>query len=117
MMIDEWMREIKESSPPEGLGMILIHNGIVRATSKEGKPVKGMTLGHDDALLQSILQEYRSKDGITGIKVWINGGWLNIGDDIMIVLVAGRFRTDVLPVFEALIRDIKTRVVREEESP
>jgi molybdopterin synthase catalytic subunit len=116
MIIDDWMREIKENSPPDELGMILVHNGIVRATSKEGKPVKGMTLDHDDALLQSILEEYRSKAGIVGIKVWLNGGRLSIGDDIMIVLVAGRYRTDVLPVFEALIRDIKTRVVREEES-
>lgn len=115
-MIEDWMREVKAKSPPEGLGMILVHNGIVRATSKEGKSVKGMHLDHDEALLQSIIEEYGKKEGIAGIRVWINGGQLKIGDDIMLVLVAGRFRTDVLPVFEALIRDIKTRVVREEES-
>lgn len=116
MMIDDWMREIKTKSPPEGLGMILVHNGIVRATSKKGEPVRGMLLGYDEGLLESIVQEYSGKEGIVGIKVWINNGQLKIGDDIMLVLVAGRFRTDVLPVFENLIRDIKTRVVREEES-
>jgi molybdopterin synthase catalytic subunit len=116
MIIDDWMREIKAKSPPEGLGMILVHNGIVRATSKKGEPVTGMLLGHDEGLLRSVVQEYGKREGITGIKVWINDGQLKIGDDIMLVLVAGRFRTDVLPVFEALIRDIKTRVVREEES-
>ena len=116
MIVDEWIQEIKAKSPPDNLGMILVHNGIVRATSKEGKPVKGMVLDHDEALLQSIIGEYGSKDGIVGIKVWINGGELKVGDDIMIVLVAGRFRTDVLPVFEGLIREIKTRVVREVES-
>ncbi|HAR95452.1 MAG TPA: molybdopterin converting factor [Deltaproteobacteria bacterium] len=115
-MIEEWMKEIKAKSPPEGLGMILVHNGIVRATSKKGEPVRGMLLGHDEDLLRSLVQEYSRKDGIVGIRVWINDGNLKIGDDIMVVLVAGRFRTDVLPVFESLIRDIKTRVVREEEA-
>lgn len=116
MMIEDWMREIKAKSPPEGLGMILVHNGIVRATSKKGESVQGMLLGHDEALLRSIVEEYDKKEGIVGIKVWINDGRLKVGDDIMLVLVAGRFRTDVLPVFEALVRDIKTRVVTEEES-
>lgn len=115
-MIEEWMKDIKTKSPAEGLGMILVHNGIVRATSKKGEPVRSMVLSYDQNLLQSIVQEYSGKEGIAGIKVWINEGLLKIGDDIMLVLVAGRFRTDVLPVFESLIRDIKTRVVREEES-
>lgn len=116
MMIEEWMEEIKAKSPSERLGMILVHNGIVRATSKKGEPVRGMLLTYDKELLQSLIAEYGQKEGIAGIKVWINDGQLEIGDDIMLVLVAGRFRTDVLPVFENLIRDIKTRVVREEES-
>lgn len=116
MMIDDWMREIREKSPPEELGMILVHNGIVRATSKKGEHVQGMLLGHDEGLLRSILQEYAQKEGIVGIRAWINSGQLKVGDDIMLVLVAGRFRTDVLPVFESLISEIKTRVVKEEES-
>jgi molybdopterin synthase catalytic subunit len=38
-----------------------------------------------------------------------------VGDDIMNVCVAGRFRTDVLPVFQELLTTIKTEIVREEE--
>jgi len=33
----------------------------------------------------------------------------------MLVLVAGRFRTDVLPVFESLIAKIKGEIVSEKE--
>ncbi len=33
----------KIEKPKDQLGMILVHNGIVRATSKEGKPVEGMS--------------------------------------------------------------------------
>jgi molybdopterin synthase catalytic subunit len=115
-MIEDWIREIKAKSPPDGLGMILVHNGIVRATSKKGQPVKSMVLSHDPDLLRSLVQKYSETEGIAEIKVWINDGLLKVGDDIMLVLVAGRFRTDVLPAFQSLISDIKTRVVREEES-
>jgi molybdopterin synthase catalytic subunit len=57
----------------------------------------------------------KKRDGITAVKVWINEGTLSIGGDIMYVLVAGRFRTDVLPVFQELLSKIKKEIVREEE--
>lgn len=55
------------------------------------------------------------KEGIGSITVRINSGRLKIGDDIMIILVVGRFRTNVLPVLETPVSEIKTRVLREEE--
>ena len=51
----------------------------------------------------------------TDIRVWINEGELAIGADIMYLLVAGRLRTDVLPVFQELLSTIKNEIVREEE--
>jgi molybdopterin synthase catalytic subunit len=39
-----------------------------------------------------------------------------VGDDIMLLLVAGRFRTDVLPVFKSLLSVIKQEIVSELES-
>ena len=115
-MIQEWIKEIKEQSARDQLGMILVHNGIVRASSKEGKPVQGMYLTYDEELLKTLIARFKKTDGIVDIKAWINRGKLSIGDDIMVVLVAGRFRTDVLPVFQELIREIKTSVVSEKET-
>ena len=115
-MIQQWIDEIKAKSPMDQLGMILIHNGIVRATSKEGKPVQGMDLSYDEQLLDTIVARYQKSEGIVDIRVWINQGRLSIGDDIMFVLVAGRFRTDILPVFQELIREIKNNVVNEKET-
>jgi molybdopterin synthase catalytic subunit len=114
-MIQEWIEEIKAKSPKDQLGMILVHNGIVRATSKDGKPVQGMYLSYDEKLLANLVKRFKETDGIVDIKVWLNQGKLSIGDDIMYVLVAGRFRTDVLPVFQELIREIKSNVVNEKE--
>ena len=114
-MVNEWIKEIKERCDPESLGMILAHNGVVRASSKEGKPVKGMKLSFDRTGLSTCIDEMKKRDGITAVKVWINEGTLSIGDDIMYVLVAGRFRTDVLPVLQELLSKIKKEIVREEE--
>ena len=114
-MIDEWLKEVKQRANPEDLGMILVHNGIVRAISKSGKPVLGMKLSYDQKKLNSIIPIFQKKHGIVEVKVWINAGNLAVGDDIMLLLVAGRFRTDVLPVFEELLSVIKIEIVTEEE--
>lgn len=114
-MIDEWIKEIKAHTDPEALGMMLVHNGVVRGTAKDGKPVKGMKLSFDKAKLESRVNELKKRDGIVQIKAWINQGELKIGDDIMYLLVAGRFRTDVLPVLQELLTYVKGEVVSEEE--
>lgn len=114
-MIDEWLKEIKKTSDPESLGMIIIHNGVVRGTAKDGKPVKAMELSFNKEDLENCINSLKKREGITAVRAWINNGLLNIGDDIMVVLVAGRFRTDVLPVFQELLSTIKNEIVREKE--
>jgi molybdopterin synthase catalytic subunit len=114
-MIDEWIKEIKGNCDPESLGMILVHNGIVRGTAKDGKPVKGLKLSYDKNALDGCVARLKNREGISAIMVWINSGVLSIGDDIMYLLVAGRFRTDVLPVLEELLSTVKNEIVHEEE--
>jgi len=114
-MIEAWIKEIKKDCNPDMLGMILIHNGIVRATAKDGKPVKAMKLSYNKGMLENVLEIYKEKEGIADIRAWINEGELQVGDDIMNVCVAGRFRTDILPVFQELLTIIKNEIVREDE--
>jgi molybdopterin synthase catalytic subunit len=114
-MIDEWLKEIKNISDPESLGMILVHNGVVRGTAKDGKPVKAMKLSYNAEALENCVSRLKQREGITAIRAWINQGMLNVGDDIMCMLVAGRFRTDVLPVLQELLATVKNEIVREEE--
>jgi molybdopterin synthase catalytic subunit len=114
-MIDRWIEEVKQRTNPEELGMILVHNGIVRGTSKSGKPVRGMKLLYDQKRLDSVIPNFEQRPGVIEIKVWINSGNLKVGDNIMLLLVAGRFRTDVLPVFEEFLSVIKNEIVAEEE--
>ena len=65
--------------------------------------------------MKALLEEFREREGILEIRVWINQGELAIGDDIMLLAVAGRFRTDIMPVFQELLRRIKTEIVTEKE--
>ncbi len=114
-MIEKWINEIKAHPESSSIGMILIHNGVVRATSKSGKSVKGMRLSYDAQKLNKFIEEIKKREGIVEVKVWINEGDLKIGDDIMKVLVAGRLRTDVFPALQELVSKIKNEVVNEEE--
>jgi molybdopterin synthase catalytic subunit len=114
-IIERWVKEIKGNSDFKDLGMILIHNGMVRATSKDGRTVKRMRLSYNEEKLNRLLAELSRRDGVVAVKVWINEGLLKTGDDIMYALVAGRFRTSVIPVLEELISRIKKEIVLEEE--
>ncbi|HVN97126.1 MAG TPA: molybdenum cofactor biosynthesis protein MoaE [Syntrophorhabdaceae bacterium] len=114
-MIEGWMDEIKRDCDPGLLGMIFAHNGVVRATTKDGRPVKGMKLSYDRTKLAEVIGRLKKSSGIVDIKAWINEGELKIGDDIMKLCVAGTFRTDVLPVFQELLTTVKSEIVREEE--
>ena len=116
-MIEKWIDEVKSGSDFRELGMILIHNGIVRSTAKDGKPVAGMHLTYDRKKLDILVDTFGKRDGIVVVKAWINEGHLKVGDDIMFVLVAGKLRKYVLPTFEELVSRIKRDVVSEEEFP
>ena len=114
-MIEKWIAEVKKRADPRELGMFLAHHGIVRATSKQGRNVKGMRLLYDREKLQILVDTFSKRNGIVAVNAWINEGTLSVGDDIMYVLVAGKFRTDVLPVLEEMVSKIKNEVVSERE--
>ena len=77
--------------------------------------MRGMKLSYDQKKLASLVPVFKRRSGIIEVKVWINSGNLKIGDNIMFLLVAGRFRTDVLPVFDEFLSMIKNEIVAEEE--
>ncbi len=115
LVIDEWVKEVKQRANPEDLGMILVHNGVVRGTSKSGNPVRAMKLSYNQERLDSIIPIFKQRPGVVEVRAWINSGNLKVGDNIMFLLVAGRFRTDVVPVFEELLTIVKNEIVTEEE--
>lgn len=115
--LNKELENIKKSVNKNSLGMILVHNGIVRGSPKEnGGRVVSLNLKFDEKRLKEIVDAaYKSNSGIKKIVVWINEGVLNVGDDMMYVIVAGDRRINILKPFEDLIESIKKDVVEEKE--
>jgi molybdopterin synthase catalytic subunit len=111
----ELVRKVREKAEPDRLGMLLTHVGLVRGTSKDGRKVRGMELSADKEKLEELLREISEREGIEGVEVWVNEGNLKVGDVIMVAVVGGRFRKDVLPALEELVERIKREVVVERE--
>ena len=121
--MDMWLKEAKSHDSSEKVGMYLSHNGVVRETAKakvrqgekDTKPVRGMYFSYDKEKLDSIIESAYILDGIYYIRVWLNEGALNVGDDIMYVLVGGDIRPHVVYALEYLVGRIINECVEETE--
>ncbi|MGI6226599.1 MAG: molybdenum cofactor biosynthesis protein MoaE [Peptococcales bacterium] len=121
--IDEWLKEAKASPLAPQEGMFLVHNGVVRQTPKakvrhgfdDGLLVKGMEFSYDRQKVDMAIEETYKMDGIFQVRVWLNEGFLDVGDDIMYVLIGGDIRPHVVEALQFLVEKIKTECVTEIE--
>lgn len=121
--MDEWLREAKADPSAEKIGMYLVHNGTVRLTPKakvrEGdnnaSDVTGMHFSYDAEKVAAAISETYKMDGIHYVRAWLNSGELNVGDDIMYVLIGGDIRPHVVDALQSLVGKIKSECVRETE--
>lgn len=97
-------------------GMLLCHNGIVRGTSRDGRNVNGITVEVNHETLTKTVSEIKSRPGIIEVLVEINEGALKVGDDIMVVAIAGDIRDNVFPALQDLVRDIKQQITEKEDT-
>jgi molybdopterin synthase catalytic subunit len=118
MNIADMLDAIKRRPDFEKVGMILCHNGVVRATTRDGRRVKGLKVFVDHARLRKILFEQRQRPGIVDIQANIvEGRDLDVGEDIMHLIVAGDIRENVIPVLRDTLEAIKTTVTEKIEYP
>ena len=116
MDIHNLMREIKAHPNFDRVGMVLCHNGVVRATSRDGRKVKGLRVAADHERLRQILAEQKQKPGILDIRVKIaEERDLSVGDDVMLLLVAGDIRENVIAVLSETLNLIKSTVTEKTE--
>jgi molybdopterin synthase catalytic subunit len=107
----QMVAQIKAHSDFSRAGMILAHNGIVRATSREGRSVTGLEIQVDHRRLAEILQKERSRPGILDIQVHIRENTkLTVGDDVMFLVVAGDIRENVIATLTDTLNQIKSEV-------
>ena len=116
MDINKMMQEIKTHPDFDRAGMVLCHNGVVRATSRDGRKVSGLRVVADHKKLEQILTEQKQKPGILDIKVEIAENTdLAVGDDVMLLLVAGDIRENVIAVLTETLNLIKSAVTAKTE--
>ena len=116
MDISKMMDAIKQHPEFDKVGMILCHNGIVRGTSRDGRKVKQLRVSVDHQKLDRIVSEQKKQPGILDIRVEIAVDRdLTIGDDVMLLLVAGDIRENVIAVLTNTLNQIKTTVTKKTE--
>ena len=121
--MDAWLKEAKAHESAPKIGMYLTHNGIVRQSAKakvrynaDGtKPVVGMLFSYDEAKVNAVIEDTYKMDGIYYIRVWLNEGELETGDDIMYVLIGGDIRPHVVDALQYLVGRVKNECVIETE--
>ncbi|MFO7859730.1 MAG: molybdenum cofactor biosynthesis protein MoaE [Desulfosalsimonas sp.] len=110
------INQIKTSGDYDRVGMILTHQGVVRATSRDGRPVSGVRLEVNRDRIKEIIDTEKQQPGIVEILVEITEtAELAVGDDIMLIAVAGDFRENVLACMARMIDAVKKRVTAKTE--
>lgn len=121
--MDEWIKEAKAHESAPKIGMYLTHNGIVRQSAKakvrygeeNTKEVTGMLFSYDEKKVEAAISETYQLDGIYYVKAWLNEGNLQVGDDIMYVLIGGDIRPHVVDALQYLVGKLKNECVQETE--
>ena len=121
--MDAWLNEAKASPNASKIGMYLTHSGTVRETAKAAvrngdeaaAPVKGMQFSYDAAKVSAAVKDTYRLDGIYYVKAWLNAGTLQVGDDIMRVLIGGDIRPHVVDALQYLVGRLKEECVTETE--
>jgi len=95
------------------VGMVLIHNGIVRGWSrKDRSSVEYVDVSPDNEKTETLRQEFEKKPGIYKIAVEAKSGRLKPGDDLLFIIVAGDIRENVKPVLSELLDRIKSEAIK-----
>lgn len=120
--MDAWQKEAKADPSAANIGMYLIHNGIVRETARgkvrngeDTKPVKGMLFSYNSEKADAAVAETYKLPGIHYVRIWLNEGQLQVGDDIMYVLIGGDIRPHVVDALQFLVGKLKSECVTETE--
>ena len=119
--MNAWLAQAKESEQAPNIGMLLIHNGIVRATARPAEAperdarVVAVDFSYDKAGLEAALKEALSWEGVYYVQAWLNEGRVEVGESLMYVLIGADIRPHAISALEKLVGHIKSQLVEERE--
>ncbi len=117
MDISKTINELKKRPEfNDNVGMILIHNGVVRNWSRTDRSaVKAVEVSPDSLKIEALRQEYLKRPGIFEILIEACSGTLKPGDDLLFIIVAGDIRENIKPVLAELLDRVKAEAVTKKE--
>ena len=110
MDISKTIAELKKDPEfQKNVGMVLVHNGVVRGWSRAGhETVEAVDIHVDRDTIEA-------KPGIWRAVAEANDGLLFPGDDVLFLLVAGDIRENVKPALAEFLDRVKAEAVHKKE--
>jgi molybdopterin synthase catalytic subunit len=115
MSLMDLISKVKAHPDFARVGMILCHNGVVRGTTRGGRPVTELNVKADRARLAEIIVEMKGRPGIVEVLAEVREGKHRVGEDVMYVVVAGDIRENCFPALEDTVNAIKRDVTKKTE--
>ncbi|WP_421902678.1 molybdenum cofactor biosynthesis protein MoaE [Maridesulfovibrio sp.] len=117
MDISKKIAELKQDPEfAENVGMILIHNGVVRGWSRGTREeVTGIEIKADRDKIEEIRKEHEQLPGIYKIVTHANEGVFKPGDDLLFLIVAGDIRENVKACLSSLLDRVKAEAFSKKE--
>lgn len=117
MDLNALLKKVKAHPDFANAGMVLCHNGVVRATSRDGRAVSAISIVADRAKLEGIITEHKARKGIVDIQVELadENRRLNVGEDVMFIIVAGDIRENVISCLTDTLNAVKSTVTSKTE--
>ena len=116
MDLNKMIERVKKNTDPSKVGMITSHLGVVRRTSRDGREVKSIEVAYDQEALQAVVRDIKQMPGIAEVLVETREGHLNVGEEILAVVVAGDIRENVFPALVDAVNRIKKEASRKKET-
>jgi molybdopterin synthase catalytic subunit len=108
------IESVKDYPKIKNAGAILTFNGIVRNTSKDGNPIKSLTIDAYDELanktIDTICNEIKKQEGIIDIKIIHFKGDFSISDDLVYVVVASAHREEGFKALRTAVEEYKSKI-------
>ncbi len=106
----------KEPGFNDNVGMVLVHNGIVRGWSRKDRAeVTGIEITPDYEKMEEIRKEIEGREGIFRAIAHANSGPMVPGDDVLFLIVAGDIRENVKAALSDFLDRIKAEAVTKKE--
>ncbi|MBG0791266.1 MAG: molybdenum cofactor biosynthesis protein MoaE [Desulfovibrionaceae bacterium] len=119
MDINKAIQELKkEPGFADNVGMMLVHNGVVRAWSRgDHSEVAAVEVSSDLDKIEEIRKEIEAREGIFRAKAHAFSGRMVPGDDVLFLIVAGDIRENVKSALSDFLDRVKSEAISKKEIP